>query len=29
VYRMELKARRDVDQDGFPDVRDDCPEQRG
>jgi hypothetical protein len=29
LYRMDLKARKDMDQDGFPDVRDDCPEQRG
>jgi cytochrome c peroxidase len=29
LYRMDLEARRDVDQDGFPDVRDDCPRQRG
>jgi hypothetical protein len=29
LYRMDLPARRDGDRDGFPDMRDDCPEQRG
>jgi hypothetical protein len=29
LYRMDLPARRDKDHDGFPDVRDDCPDKHG